>query len=103
MSRFDAVAVTWEHVEVKGKPCLFSDLRIKRDTIPEGYFMYEVRHSDEDWGEPCEIALGILVNFYGTLLTKEPFDLVPSTVTTNAYMEIDWETDWFYTDEKAQA
>lgn len=46
--RYDAVAVNWEHVEVKGKKCLFSNLRINRSSIPEGYFMYEVRHSDED-------------------------------------------------------
>ena len=98
MTRQNAMDVVWERVEVLGKECLFNDLRIDRSTIPDGYFMYEVRHSDEDWGEPCEIALGILVNFYGTLITKEPFELEPSTVTNNAYLFIDWEEDWYYLD-----
>ena len=96
MARYKANEVEWDTVAVLGKECLFSDLRIDRETIPEGYTMYEVRHSDEDWGEPVEIAIGIMVNFYGTLLTKEPFDLEPSTVTNNSYLWID-DADWSYT------
>ena len=102
MARYNAKEITWEKIEVLGKECLFYDLRVDRNTVPEGYFMYEVRHADEDWGEPCEIALGILVNFYGTLLSKEPFDLEPSNITTNAYLYIDWKTDWYYLDERVK-
>lgn len=98
MLRQNAMNETWEKVEVLGKECLFNDLRIDRSTVPEGYIMYEVRHSDEDWGEPCEIALGVLINFYGTLLTKEPFDLEPNSNNTNSYLYIDWDTDWYYLD-----
>lgn len=98
MARLKANDVTWTKVEVMGKECLFSDLRIDRNSIPEGYLMYEVRHSDEDWGEPVEIALGILVNFFGTLLTKEPFTLEQSTVTDNAYLWLE-DDSWHYLDE----
>ena len=94
MTRQNAMEMTWDVVEVLGKECLFNDLRIDRNTIPEGYFMYEVRHADEDWGEPCEIALGILVNFYGTLIAKEQFDL--ETDTNNPYVYIEWDKDWRY-------
>lgn len=96
MTRQNAMELSWEKVEVLGKECLFNDLRVDRKTVPEGYFMYEVRHADEDWGEPCEIALGILVNFYGTLLSKEQFDLEPNETKTNSYKYIDWENDWDY-------
>ena len=97
MARYKANEVTWEKVKVLNKECLFNDLRITRDSIPEGYTMYEVRHSDDDWGEPCEIDFGILVNFFGTLLTKEPFE---ELLETDVYIEE--STDWFYLDEYVQ-
>ena len=55
---------------VRGKEFLFTDIRIDR-RLPEGVYLYEVRESDEGY-EPCEISQGILVNFYGTLISKEP-------------------------------
>ena len=92
MKRQNAKDVTWEKVDVLGKECLFVELRIDKDTVPEGYFMYEVRHSDEDWGEPCKIAPWIMVNFFGTLLTKEPFELESNE------LYLDWKEDWVYLD-----
>ena len=96
MARYDVKEQMWEKVEVLGRECLFNDLRFDENTVPEGYFMYEVRHSDEDWGEPCEIASRILVNFYGTLLTKEPFELEPNQNNSNSYWYIDSDQDWYY-------
>lgn len=98
MARLEANRVTWEKVEVFGKECLFTALRIDRNSIPKGYTMYEIRHRDEDWGEPIEIAFGVLVNFFGTLLSKEEFELESSAVTDNAYMWIE-DGEWKYLDE----
>lgn len=98
MSRLNAKEVTWEKVELLGKECLFNDMRIDRNSIPEGWYFYEVRHSDEDWGEPVEIGLGILVNFYGTLLSRESFELEMSQKTGNGYLWFDSE-DWWYLGE----
>ena len=98
MARFKAKEVGWIKVEVMDKECLFSDLRIDRETIPEGYFMYEIRHDDDDWGEPVEIGRWIMVNFFGTLLTKERFTLEPSTATNNEYLWLEPDS-WRYTDE----
>lgn len=89
--RYDANDVIWKVVEVKGKKCLFSKSRIYRDTIHKDYYMYEVRHSDLDWGEPIEICFGVLVNFYGTLLTKEPFEF-----DEDGWLDIDCDEDWFW-------
>lgn len=94
--KYDAKKVGWEKVEILEKECLFCDVRIDRETVPDGYFVYEVRHSDEDWGEPCEIALGILVNFYGTILTKEKFELENDGSGTNPYLIIEWDKDWWF-------
>ena len=64
-----------EMVKVKGVMCEFYDIRIDRGSVPEGKYFYEVRHDDEDWGYPCQVAKGILVNFFGTLISDEPLPL----------------------------
>lgn len=63
---------TWEVVELKGRECLFNDLRIDRSTIPEGCHMYEL--ADDCDGIPCRMRPGILVNHFGTIVTNEPFE-----------------------------
>ena len=98
MAKVDAKSVTWEKVEVLGKEGLFTIFRVDKSSIPEGWIMYEVRHSEYDWTEPVEIALGVLVNHMGTLLVKEPFELVPSEITNNAYLDV-CGGDFLYLDE----
>ena len=95
--RKNAKEIEWEKVEVLGKEGLFADYRVDRNTIPEGYFMYEIRHDDDCQGDPVQIAKWVIVNFWGTLLVKEPFELEPSPMTNNAYLNIDPEEDWSYT------
>ena len=97
MARFKVKDAVWQKVNVLDKECLFSDVRIDRDSVPDGCYMYEVRHSDNDWCEPVEIALGVLVNFFGTILVKEPFLLETLPGTNNAYLWID-EAEWEYLD-----
>lgn len=99
MARIKATDITWEKVEVFGKEGLFTCLRVDRKSIPEGWFMYEVRHDDDSWSDPIEIALGVLVNHFGTLLVKEQLNLIPSPRTSNAYLDIDPEKDWNYLGE----
>ena len=71
----DAQKVTYQEVTIFDRPALFTECRIDRATVPEGVYRYELRHGDEDWGEPRELARGLMVNFYGTVLTREPFQL----------------------------
>ena len=96
MKRINAMNVTWDKVEVLGKVGLFTDWRIKRDTIPDGWYFYEVRHADNDWCEPVEVAVGIFVNFYGTLITKEPLLPEPFKSVDDTYVYIDSNEDWKY-------
>lgn len=72
MSKENAMTAAYEEVLVFGQPALFTSLRIDRDTLPEGIFLYELRYGDEDWSDPCQLARSILVNHYGTILTREP-------------------------------
>ena len=49
----------------------FSDIRIKRDTIPNNMYAYDLRESDEG-GKVCQVQYSVLVNYFGTIITKEP-------------------------------
>ena len=71
----DAMTEHYEEITVCGKPALFTSIRIKRDTVPEGLYAYDVRHDDECRGIPCEIAPFIMVNQWGTIILTEPLEL----------------------------
>lgn len=75
MSRQNAYEADYEAILFLGKPALLAEGRLDNATIPEGLHSYELRHTDDDWGIPCQVAKQIIVNFYGTLLTNEPIQL----------------------------
>lgn len=47
---FHAMTEHYEEITVCGKPALFTSIRIKRDTVPDGLYAYDVRHDDEYGG-----------------------------------------------------
>lgn len=71
MMRYKVDELHYERVRIFGKTGFFTNERIQRDSVPEGFYQYEVRHDDCCQGIPCEVAKGILVNFWGTLLMTE--------------------------------
>jgi hypothetical protein len=56
-------------------PALVVESRINKDVIPPNVYGYQIRHIDEDWSVPSSIKEYVLVNFYGTVLTKKPLPL----------------------------
>lgn len=62
----------YEYIELFGKPGLFTNARIDRDTVPEGWYAYDLRGSDYDPGEPVTVETNVVVNHAGTILTHEP-------------------------------
>lgn len=52
-----------------------SDMRIDRSTVPEGLYQYEVADDDESQGDPARVKKGIMVNFWGTLISDVPLPL----------------------------
>lgn len=84
--RYDAAKITYDEVTLLGVPAIFTECRIDRTTVPPQLHLYEIRHEDEDWGRPCQLAKGILVNFYGSLLTRQPIELPDS-----GYLDFDAE------------
>lgn len=60
---YDAKQATYQEVTILGKPALFTECRLDRTTVPEGVYRYELRHADEDWGEPATLSRSIVVNY----------------------------------------
>ena len=46
MALFDAAKEGYELTEIDGRPVLFTNMRLNRDTVPAGIFCYDVRDSD---------------------------------------------------------
>jgi len=67
-----AQELSYEEVLFQNTPALFTSLRVKAASVPEGLHRYEIR---EEGGEPCQLARSILVDHYGTLLTSDPIQL----------------------------
>lgn len=91
MARYNAMDEQYEEIKVLGKPALFHGMRIDRSTVPRGLYLYEVRHDDDDFGNPVQIARGIMVNHFGSIITHEPIKLPP-----DGHLNIDPEKDWDY-------
>lgn len=46
--------------------------RIKQEERDPNLFYYDIRHEDNDWGEPCSLEKRVWVNHFGTMATSEP-------------------------------
>ena len=73
--RLNVSEETFEHVELFGKPALFLDARIDTNTVPHGFFCYDLRGSDDDPGKAYCMELHVSVNHAGVVLTPEKFPL----------------------------
>lgn len=70
---------------------LFSDIRVDRNTLPDGWNAYDIRDFDS-LGIPCEIKKGyVCVNHFGTFLI---FGVIPELEDDSSrYFRIDPE-EW---------
>ena len=67
----NAMEERFDVVEIFGHAALFGDCRIDHDTVPEGWFCYDLRGSDEDPGMPATLEPYVVVNHVGTILSPE--------------------------------
>lgn len=86
MKGLDANTQQYELAEIDNKVVLFTNMRLDRDTILEGIFCYDVRDSDNLDGSMAQIKPFVLVNHWGTILSKEPFPMDES----GSYYPEDW-------------
>ena len=71
----NAKTEVFDHVELFGKPALFTNFRIDRSTVPENWYCYDFRGSDSDLGKLNYVELRVGVNHSGAVLLPEELDL----------------------------
>lgn len=81
---------------------LYTGSRTDRNTVPENLFCYDVRHDDDCQGIACEVKPHVLVNHWGTILSKteipmteggsyyprEDMNYLGETLTVEEYMRL---------------
>lgn len=55
---------------------LFTILRVDPKSVPKGLYVYDIRHSDEDWCEPATIEPKVIVNHMGSIITNEEIKFI---------------------------
>ena len=78
MKPMNANEADYEEFEILGREALFTNMRIDRNTLPDGLYAYDLR--DECNGEPNELKSFVLVNHWGTVVVKEPIESADSGV-----------------------
>lgn len=63
--------------------CIFNDLRVRRDTVPEGYYLYDIRGGGESLF--CTIEDSVLVDHSGSLITTKPIPMKCKGIGGKAY------------------
>lgn len=61
-----------QHAELFGKPVLFTNWFIPRDTVPAGWYCYDLRGSDLHPDQPAELEDKVCVCHAGTVLSPAP-------------------------------
>lgn len=77
MTDMEAVDVSkemLEEVELLGRTGYFTELRVDKETVPEGMHCYELRHGDDD-GFPASVEESVRVNYFGAVLFTEALEL----------------------------
>ncbi len=88
--RADYNKETFTRVRVCGIECDFSNMRIDRSTVPKTRYQYEVADDDESQGDPARVRRGIMVNFFGTLISDVPLPLGEDEVLWLQGREFEW-------------
>ncbi len=63
-----------EEVELLGRTGYFTELRVDKETVPEGMYCYELRYGDDD-GVPVSVEENVRVNYFGAVLFSEALEL----------------------------
>lgn len=71
----DAGKEMFELVEIDGQEVLFTNSRLDRSTVPHDLYCYDVRESEGFSGDPVTLEPYVMVNHWGTVLSKNEFVL----------------------------
>ena len=74
MGTVDVQKEVLEEVELLGRTGYFTELRVDKETVPEGMHCYELRHGDDE-GFPVSVEENVRVNYFGAVLLAEALEL----------------------------
>lgn len=74
MKVIDVNGESFQEVDVKGHMALFTELRVDKNTIPEGVNCYELRHGDDD-SYPAALEQNVRINYFGAVLMTDKMEL----------------------------
>lgn len=91
MSRYraDIYEEVFYEITLFDQGVLYTPLRCDPYTLPRGLYLYELRHDDEGFGIPCELAKHVAVNFCGTVISDCEITLNKTYANGTPYAEID--------------
>lgn len=81
----------YQSMELLGVKGLFTNLRVERESLPEGFYKYSLREGDED--PFSSVKDDVFVNHMGDFICKEELDL-------NGQDEYDLFGDYSFTDDE---
>lgn len=93
MDVIDVNEGSFQEVELKGHMALFTELRVDKNTIPEGVNCYELCHGDDD-SYPAALEQSVRVNYFGTVLMADKVEL-----GKEGYVPLEYE-DFGFTGEE---
>ena len=77
MVTFEESKKYWQEMEItnlhtqKSYKGYFSDMRVEKESVPDGWYLYDFRHGD-DMGDLCTLEHSVLVNHGGSFLSETP-------------------------------
>lgn len=75
MHELDAYDLAFAEIELQEKTTLFTESRIRLDSIPLPLQKYEIRHADEHGQRNASIRESVENDFLGTVITQGPLEL----------------------------
>lgn len=74
MEVIDVQKEVLEEVDLLGRKGYFTELRVDKETVPEGMHCYELRYGDDD-GFPVSVEESVRVNYFGAVVLAEELEL----------------------------
>lgn len=95
METVDVQKEVLEEVELLGRTGYFTELRVDKETVPEGMHCYELRHGDDD-GFPVSVEENVRVNYFGAVLLAEALELGKEKALQFGYEDFGYTGEQMY-------
>jgi len=83
----------YQLMEIAGQEAIFSNGRFDRDKLPDFLHCYDIR--DDSYGNPARLEPSVVVNHFGSILTKRPIEFPPE-----GYIDLIADDDWTFEEEQ---